>query len=139
MNQDIGRVLNVALIGCGAGGQTLHRSGSAVIRFKNGIIGTVNGTIAGKSPIYDGCESFIDAMGKEKHVIQIVGTKGSAVIEAPDEPADVLFSRNLDNMALAVTQGRPPLVSGESAWRTVRVIQAMYESARQGGVPKYMD
>lgn len=107
----------------------IEHTGGAVIGFDNGAVATVLATLMSKSGLYEGKASHLDVLKDEKHTVSIVGSKGRIVIETPQGEPEVYFSRNLDDIALAAINGTVPLVSGESAWRTVQVIQAMYRGA----------
>ena len=41
--------------------------------------------------------------------------------------------RMMDADALAIREGRPPRVPGEEGWRDMRVLDAIFASARDGG------
>jgi len=47
-------------------------------------------------------------------------------------PSIDLFAAELDDFALSILEGRPARLPGEEGLRDVRIMQAIYESARSG-------
>ncbi|RPI26721.1 MAG: gfo/Idh/MocA family oxidoreductase, partial [Acidobacteria bacterium] len=118
---------------------------AALLRYENGAIGVVQASTA----FYPG---FPDR-------IEIHGTTGSVLTEGdylkhwevpgcPPPPADAFqssklgssrpmdisvepFCRQLRDVMQAITSGRPPLVSGQEGLETLKLVLAMYESARE--------
>ncbi len=129
---------------------------AAILRFKNGAVGTIEGTTCA----YPG---FLKR-------IEIMGTKGSAIIEEEslvqwkfaeeteeDERIRRKFSENTESgggaadpsaisfvhhqhlfeaFLEALDKGKEPDISGESASQSVRIICAAYDSARTGKAVK---
>ena len=119
---------------------------TALLRYENSAIGVVQASTA----FFPG---FPDR-------IEIHGTKGSVTTEGdflkrwevpgcPPPPAEAFqtstlgsskpmdipvepFCRQLRNIMQAISSGRPPLVTGEEGLQTLKVVLAMYESARTG-------
>ncbi len=119
---------------------------TALLRYENGAIGVVQASTA----FFPG---FPDR-------IEIHGTRGSVTTEGdflkrwevpgcPPPPAEAFqtstlgsskpmdipvepFCRQLRNIMQAISSGRPPLVTGEEGLQTLKVVLAMYESARTG-------
>jgi|GEM_PF-5136047 len=117
----------------------VEHTGAATILFKSGAAAAITGTIRAWSSMYPSPGSAFDhmqAIADEKHLVTVTGEKGSISLETPQEDIIDLFARNLDDFARSILDKRPPVVSGESAMRTVRVILAMYESAEQQTVVK---
>ncbi|MCK5155373.1 MAG: Gfo/Idh/MocA family oxidoreductase [Spirochaetales bacterium] len=129
----------------------------AVIKFKNGALGTITGTTA----TYPGLDARIG----------IHGESGSAVLEgeslvtwefSKNIPGDEVFkasigkttssgasdpTKNLrseghrlqvSNMVTAINENREPMVSGESGRKAVEIICAIYESSRNNGETVYL-
>ncbi len=120
-------------------------SAAALFRYENDAIGVVQASTS----FYPG---FPDR-------IEIHGTRGSVLTEGdylkqwevpgcpppPDHlfqsgksgssvPMDISvepFCRQLRDVMEAIESGRPPLITGEEGFETLRVVLAMYESARQ--------
>lgn len=116
---------------------TIEHTGAALLWFKNGAIATVSGTIQAWSDLYPRPGEKPDHMAiVEKHRISVTGTLNSVSLETPQGDPEVLFARNIGSFARSARGRVPALVSGESAMRTVRVIQAMYRSAGNGGAPE---
>ena len=131
-------------------------TGVAVVRFKNGALGVIEGSTS----VYPG---FLKK-------IEICGTEGSAVLEEEslkvwsfknERPEDEEIRREFSDktkagggasdpkaintlgherefcdVADAIINGREPKVSGESASEAVKIICAIYESARNGKIAK---
>jgi len=119
---------------------------AALLRYENGAIGVVQASTA----LFPG---FPDR-------IEIHGTKGSVATEgdflkrwevpgcpAPppeafqsstlgsSKPMDIPvepFCRQLRNIMEAISSGKPPLITGEEGLETLKIVLAMYESARHG-------
>jgi predicted dehydrogenase len=53
-------------------------------------------------------------------------------VTPPTGPAKTQFAGQLDHMAECVASGREPIVSGEEGLRDMRIVAAIYRSAREG-------
>ena len=53
-------------------------------------------------------------------------------VTPPPPPARTQFIGQLDHLAQCVTSGREPIVSGEEGLRDMRIVEAIYRSAREG-------
>lgn len=131
---------------------------TAILRFRNGALGVIEGSTACYSKLGHGAE------------VHICGTEGSAFMrdesftvwdfkqERPED-ADVLakygakagtvgvgaadpkaitsigHQRIFEDMAEAVRTGRPPAITGADARKSVEIILAIYQSALAGGIP----
>ncbi len=118
---------------------------AVLVKFKNGALGTVKcGTAA-----YPGHDTVFTLCGDRGSVK--FGDKGiyewsfaDESIKKPETSGDMggincaYKSDNrghllqIEDMAEAVLQDRPPMISGEDAMRSVKIILAIYESARTG-------
>jgi predicted dehydrogenase len=124
---------------------------AAVIRFKNGAIGVIQGSTA----IYPGLPTRLE----------IHGTKGTAIIEGeilrrwsvigeeeivlegtkeglkswarPDLVPATNHASLLRDFAKAIIENREPVVNGVEGRRVLEVIMAVYESARSNNVVKF--
>jgi glucose-fructose oxidoreductase len=62
-----------------------------------------------------------------------VGKNGrDTVVTPPPGPGKTQFAGQLDHMAQCAANGRTPIVSGEEGLRDMRIIEAIYRSAREG-------
>ena len=61
-----------------------------------------------------------------------VGNGRDRAVTPPPGPARTQFAGQLDHMSDCVTTGRTPIVSGEEGLRDMRIIEAIYRSAREG-------
>ncbi len=62
-----------------------------------------------------------------------IGRNGrDEVVTPPPGPGMTQFAGQLDHMAQCVANGRTPIVSGEEGLRDMRIIEAIYRSAREG-------
>jgi predicted dehydrogenase len=52
-------------------------------------------------------------------------------INPPPGPGATMWAGQLDHMAQCVMQDREPIVAGEEGLRDLRIIEAVYQSARQ--------
>ncbi len=126
-------------------------TGVAVLKFKSGALGVIEGTTA----IYPG---FLKKL-------EVLGSDGSAVLEEEslttwtfrneteeDEKIRESFKESgssggaadpkainnkghemqFDDFALAIIEGRAPYISGKSASKAVQIINAIYRSAKEG-------
>lgn len=120
---------------------------TALLRYKNGAIGVVQGSTS----FYPGFPERLEIHGNEGSAItegdylKSWHIKDSSVPPPPQElfqksrvgasqPMDISvepFRRQLENVIGAIRSGSQPLVSGEEGLETLRVVLAMYESARK--------
>ena len=69
---------------------------------------------------YDGNHMWLGKDGREREVTP------------PPGPAATQFAGQLDHLAQCIRTGREPIVSGEEGLRDMRIIEAIYRSAREG-------
>ena len=69
---------------------------------------------------YDGNHMWLGKDGREREVTP------------PAAPAKTQFAGQLDHLVECVRSGREPIVSGEEGLRDMRIIEAIYRSAREG-------
>jgi glucose-fructose oxidoreductase len=69
---------------------------------------------------YDGNHMWLGRDGREHEVTP------------PPGPAKTQFAGQLDHLAQCVRNGREPIVSGEEGLRDMRIVEAIYRSAREG-------
>ncbi|WP_260598164.1 Gfo/Idh/MocA family protein [Sphingomonas endolithica] len=69
---------------------------------------------------YDGNHMWLGKDGREREVTP------------PPGPAKTQFAGQLDHMAQSVRTGREPIVSGKEGLRDMRIVEAIYRSAREG-------
>lgn len=69
---------------------------------------------------YDGLKMWLGADGRER------------AVTPPAGPGKTQFAGQLDHLALCARTGREPIVSGEEGLRDLRIIEAIYRSAREG-------
>jgi UDP-N-acetyl-2-amino-2-deoxyglucuronate dehydrogenase len=127
---------------------------SATIRFKNGTIGTLEGTTAANP----GLSQQLDVMG-EFGTVSIVGSKirvwefvndepkaevqsedGSNRAEGASDPAAIswdLHTRQYKDFVDALDSGTDPLITPVEARKPVEIILAVYQSARTGQPVKF--
>ena len=120
----------------------------AVCEFESGALGVIQGTTAAypgwgvRHEIMgaDGMAYLVndnlelwklrDEEGAEKPAAAAPASAGAA--SDPTALADILFTRNFDDIARAAREGTAPCVSGLEAKKSVEVICAIYQSARTG-------
>lgn len=61
-----------------------------------------------------------------------VGNGRERAVTPPPGPGKTQFAAQLDHMAECARTGRTPIVSGEEGLRDMRIIEAIYRSAREG-------
>ncbi len=69
---------------------------------------------------YDGNHMWVGTDGRERE------------ITPPPGPGTTQFAGQLDHLALCVRSGAEPIVSGEEGLRDMRIVEAIYQSAREG-------
>lgn len=69
---------------------------------------------------YDGQRMWLGKDGREREVTP------------PPGPGKTQFAGQLDHLAQCVRTGREPIVSGEEGLRDMRIVEAIYRSAREG-------
>jgi predicted dehydrogenase len=69
---------------------------------------------------YDGNHMWLGKDGREREV------------SAPPGPGKTQFAGQLDHLAQCVRSGAEPIVSGEEGLRDMRIVEAIYRSAREG-------
>ena len=117
---------------------------AAILKFKNGAIG-----IEGTTTAYPGLDTVLSFHGSDGSIsfgdksILIWDIKDKKI--APPEINGSMGGKNcqysstnsghiilVEDMAMAVIEDRPPMITGEEAKKSVEVILAIYESARTG-------
>lgn len=73
---------------------------------------------------YDGNHMWTGRDGREQEIIP------------PPGPGKTQFAGQLDHLADCIATGREPIVSGEEGLRDMRIIEAIYRSAREGRTMK---
>lgn len=68
---------------------------------------------------YEGNHMWLGKDGRERE------------ITPPPGPAKTQFAGQLDHLALCIRDGREPIVSGEEGLRDMRIVEAIYRSARE--------
>jgi glucose-fructose oxidoreductase len=53
-------------------------------------------------------------------------------VDSPAGPGKTQFAGQLDHLVECVRTGREPIVSGEEGLRDMRIVEAIYRSAREG-------
>jgi predicted dehydrogenase len=122
----------------------------AVCEFESGALGVIQGTTAAypgwgvRHEIMgtDGTAYLVndkidlwklrDEEGAEKPAAAASRRAGTGAASDPKALADILFTRNFDDIARAAREGTAPCVSGIEAKKSVEVICAIYQSARTG-------
>ena len=69
---------------------------------------------------YDGNQMWVGKDGRER------------AVTPPPGPGKTQFAGQLDHLADCVRTGRDPIVSGEEGLRDMRIVEAIYRSAREG-------
>ena len=64
--------------------------------------------------------------------MRVLGGKGEQAVTPPPGPGGNQFVGQLDHMAECVLSGREPIVGGEEGLRDLRLMEAIYRSAREG-------
>lgn len=124
----------------------------AIVRFESGALGTIMGTTAANpgSSVRHGIMGtggtvflkddkieewkLVDEEETEDAETEqpAEGEEYESAAPDPTQLADNPFSRNIDDIALAIEEGGQPLVTGFEARRAVEIICAIYESQRTG-------
>jgi predicted dehydrogenase len=131
---------------------------TAVLRFRNGALGVIEGSTACFSRLGHGAEvhvcgtegsvfmrdevftawDFRREQPEDAAILARFGPKAGAAGVGAADPKAINFlahQRVFEDMAAAITTGRPPAVTGVEARRSVEVILAIYQSALAGGAP----
>ncbi|MCU6454104.1 Gfo/Idh/MocA family oxidoreductase [Sphingomonas sp. A2-49] len=103
-----------------------------------------SGAIAGCQSMYSANQNHVLLMG-DKGRIELepatrydgnrmwLGRDGrETVVTPPPGPGSTQFAGQLDHLAECVRTGREPIVSGEEGLRDMRIVAAIYRSAREG-------
>lgn len=107
-----------------------------LLRFPSGVIANCTSSYSSHHNRYriTGSDGFIDLDPATAYA----GQKMTVSRKGKDEPANVeqlpgtQFSRQLDHLAECVLTGRDPIVPGEEGLADLRVIEAIYRSAKEG-------
>ena len=131
---------------------------TAVLRFKNGALGVIEGSTACYSKLGHGAEvhicgtegsafmrdegftawDFKQKRPEDAEILTKYGYKtGTVGVGAADPKAitSIGHQRVFEDMAQAITTGRQPAVTGAEARKSVEIILAIYQSALAGGMP----
>ena len=115
------------------------------VRFKNGALGVIQGTTTAYPGLdtvfcFHGSEGSIsfgddgfyywDLKDKNIKKPEITGSMGG--INCQYSTTNFGHTVLVEDMAMAVIENRPPMITGEEARKSVEVILAIYESARTG-------
>ena len=130
---------------CGKYDTLYHREieaediGVALLRFKNGAIGVVEGMTLAWPGLYSEVGVFgqLGSAGIRNDALEHYGFKAGkdpqfeALLEQEKEdPSKHLsFVRQYEDVMDAVKRGRPPLVTGQEGLKSVRLIMGIYESS----------
>ncbi len=120
--------------------------GVAILQFRHGALGTIEGSTAAwpgypeRLEIYGERGSAILESGRIKKWHLQGSEESAAPVAAPAasgaaDPTAIgyeLHRRQIADMAEAVRQGRDPLVNGEEGRKALALIRGIYESSRQG-------
>lgn len=120
--------------------------GTAILTFKNGAIGTIEGSTS----IYPGYPERLEVHGEKGGIIMEAGEITSWKIhgeeEAPHQSSvstgsgasdptaiDYAFHKlQLEDIASAIRENREPSINGEEGRKSLEIIMSIYESARTG-------
>ena len=103
-----------------------------------------SGAIAGCQSMYSANQNRILLMGSKGRVELEPATRydGNRLwtgrdgreqeISPPPGPGKTQFAGQLDHLSQCVIDGREPIVSGEEGLRDIRIVEAIYRSAREG-------
>ena len=129
----------------------------AILRFKNGALGVIEGSTAAFSNKGHGAEvhvcgsegsifmkdksitvwDFKTPLPGDAAVLETYGDKGAAGVGAADPKAiNFVDHKNVfEDAAKAIREGREPAINGEQSRKSVEIILAIYDSALAGGKP----
>lgn len=127
----------------------------AILEFENGALGTIQGSTScwsstghpaeiqicgsqGSAFLSDESFRVWDFMGKEKQDIYVKDNlmQGKEKGLGANDPSAINFlghQRNFENVIDALENGKPPLISGSEAIKSVELIDAIYRSAKNNG------
>ena len=104
--------------------------GTAILKFRNGAFGTIVGTTA----VYPELGARIEVHGKNGTAITVNGK--IETLEFMDEDKEVSlgkFPRSpVEDMVEAILKDREPLINGEEAKKSLKIVLAIYKSSREG-------
>lgn len=128
----------------------------AILEFKNGALGTIQGSTAcwsstghpaeiqicgSQGSVFLSDDSFRvwDFLEKEKQDIYVKDTlmQSNEKGLGANDPKAINFSghrRNFENVIESLENGKPPLISGAEAMKSVQLIEAIYRSSKNNGV-----
>lgn len=118
--------------------------GVALLKFKNGALGTIEGGTA----LYPGYPERLEIFGERGSVILEGGeiaawningaekpeTQPAAAQSGSSDPMAVnyrLHMMQINDMVEAIRENREPIVNGEAARKSLELIQAIYQSSRE--------
>jgi predicted dehydrogenase len=104
--------------------------GTALLEFKNGALGTIVGTTA----VYPELGSRIEVHGKNGTAVTVNGK--IETLEFMNEDKEISlgkFPRNpVEDMVESILNDREPLINGEEAKKSLKIVLAIYKSSREG-------
>ena len=132
---------------CGKYDTLYHREietediGVALLRFKSGAIGVVEGMTLAWPGLYSEVSVFgqLGSAGIQNDALEHYGFKAGkdpqfeALLgqEKEDPSRHPSFVRQYEDVMDAVNRGRPPLVTGQEGLKSVRLIMGIYESSKK--------
>ena len=128
----------------------------AILRFKNGAVGTIEGSTACYSPKGHAAEvqicgtdgsvfmkdntftawDFRKGSSADKRILSKFGEEAGAAGAGAADPKAIDFSghqRNFEDTVKAIKAGKKPAVDGKEARKAIEIILAIYKSALAGG------
>jgi predicted dehydrogenase len=132
--------------------------GVAILRFKSGAMGVIEGATACYSPTGNPAEvhlcgsdgsifmqdnsftvwEFRKKKASDNKIRETLGAKAGGQGAGAADPAAidfVGFQRNFEDAVRALKKGTAPLIDGPEARKSIEIILAIYQSARAGGKP----
>ena len=130
----------------------------AILKFKNGAMGVIEGSTSCYSPgghpaevhicgsegsifMRDDCFSvweFKNGRSNDKKVMQKLGVKPGGTGAGAADPAAISYvehQKNFEDVVRALKKGTQPMIDGPEGRKSVEIILAIYRSALTGGKP----
>lgn len=130
----------------------------AILRFKNGAMGVIEGATACYSPTGHPAEvhlcgsdgtifmkdnrftvwDFRNKSASDRRIRETLGAEAGGPGAGAADPAaiDAIgFQRNFEDVVRALKKGTQPLIDGREARKSIEIILAVYQSALSGGKP----
>ncbi|MBB6734318.1 Gfo/Idh/MocA family protein [Cohnella zeiphila] len=127
--------------------------GTALMEFENGAFGTFTASTS----LQPGFDPYLRLYG-ENGTIKLEGTRivhwtvpgvpepdletdegSGGGVSHPLSISNKYHREQLADLLASLSEGRKPFVTGQDGWQAVRVVQAMYRSAREGGEIRFND